>query len=288
MGLQIKEILNVAENILSNAGDEDAKKDAEILLCYVLRYDQQKLFMNWAKEVDDIHSESFLDAVQRRAEGEPTQYITNIAPFMDNDFFVDERVLIPRDDTEVLVREVIEYLKSSSKAKTVLDLCTGSGIIAVSLAKRRSGLKITASDVSRDAVGVANTNAQKLGAGNHIKFVTGDLFAGIKTGIGGQKFDVIVSNPPYIRRDVLKTLQREIREHEPMLALDGGEDGLDFYRRIIADAPAYMKKGGALFLEIGHDQAEQVSALIDESNAFGDVTVVKDIAELDRVVRARL
>jgi release factor glutamine methyltransferase len=187
-----------------------------------------------------------------------------------------------------LVREVIEYLKKNSKAKTLLDLCTGSGIIAISLAERRQGLKIIASDVSKDAVGVATVNAKKLGVDSHIKFIAGDLFEKFKTGTFGQKFDVIVSNPPYIRAAELSTLQREIREHEPMIALDGGEDGLDFYKKIIKGAPAYLKKGGAIFFEIGHDQAEQVSALIKESGAFGDVTIVKDIAGLDRVAHCRV
>jgi release factor glutamine methyltransferase len=287
MGLQIKEILKVAENILSNAGDADAKKDAEILLRHVLHYDQQKLFMNWAKEVDDDHSESFLAAVQRRAEGEPTQYVTGLAPFMDYEFAVDARVLIPRGDTETLVREVLEYIKSG-KVKTVLDLCTGSGVIAVSLAKKNSSLKITASDVSKDALAAAAANALKFSISGHIKFIESDLFAGFKTGFTGQKFDLIVSNPPYIRSDVLPGLQREIREHEPLIALDGGADGLDFYRRIITEAPTYMKKTGVLFLEIGHDQAAQVSALIDETGLFGEVKIVRDIAGLDRVAWARL
>jgi release factor glutamine methyltransferase len=288
MGLQIKEILAVAENILREAGDEDYKRDAEILLCHEIHYDAKKIFMNWSKEIDDSYCEGFFDLVQKRAGGTPTQYLTNEQAFMGRTFFVDERVLIPRMDTETLAEAVLEHLKANKTARRVLDLCTGSGILAITLAKEHPTLKITASDVDASALKVAEINASKLGAAKQIKFVKSDIYASFKTGFGGAAFDVIVSNPPYIRDDVLMTLQREIIEHEPLHALNGGTDGLDFYRKIIGGAASRLRKNGALFLEIGYDQAEQVKALLDETGAFRDIEVRKDLAGNHRVLSGTL
>jgi release factor glutamine methyltransferase len=288
MGLQIKEILAVAENILREAGDEDYKRDAEILLCHAAHYDARKIFMNWSKEIDDSYCEGFFELIQKRASGVPTQYLTNTQEFMGYSFFVDERVLIPRMDTETVIEAVSDYIKASRSVHRVLDLCTGSGIIAITLAKLNPSLKITASDVDTAALKVAETNASKLGVSSRIKFVTSDIYTSFKTGFGGPTFDIIVSNPPYIKSDVLLTLQREIVEHEPLRALDGGTDGLDFYRNIIAGAAARLKKNGALFLEIGYDQAASVQELVDETKRFGNVTVRQDLAGNDRVLSASL
>ncbi|MDR1953164.1 MAG: peptide chain release factor N(5)-glutamine methyltransferase [Clostridiales Family XIII bacterium] len=288
MGLQIKEILTVAEKILQDSGDEDCKRDAEILLCHEMCYDAKKIFMNWSKEIDDSYCEGFFDLVQKRAAGTPTQYLTKEQSFMDRVFFVDERVLIPRMDTETLAEAVSNYLKAHKSARRVLDLCTGSGVIAITLAKEHPSLKIIASDVDAAALNVAEFNASKLGASKQIKFVKSDVYASFKTGFGGTTFDVIVSNPPYIRTDVLMTLQREIIEHEPLHALNGGADGLDFYRKIVGGAASRLRKNGALFLEIGYDQADRVKSLIDETGAFGAIEVHKDLSGHDRVLSCTL
>jgi release factor glutamine methyltransferase len=288
MGLKIKEILTVAENILRDAGDEDYKRDAELLLCKKIHYDAKKIFMNWSKEIDDSYCEGFFDLIQQRAGGTPTQYLTYEQAFIGHVFFVDERVLIPRMDTETLVEAALEYLETNKSARRVLDLCTGSGVIAVSLAKQHPSLKITASDADASALKVAERNASKMGVAKQIKCVKSDVYGSFKTGFGGVSFDVIVSNPPYIRSDVLMTLQREIVEHEPLHALDGGADGLDFYRRIIGEASSYLRKSGALFLEIGYDQAEQVKSLIDETGRFGDVETRQDLSGNDRALFAVL
>jgi release factor glutamine methyltransferase len=288
MGLQIKEILAVGENILAQNGIDDYKRDAEILLCHEIHYDAKKVFMNWARELDDEYCEAFFAAIQHRAEGVPTQYITGTQSFMGLDFTVTQDVLIPRMDTETLVETVSEHIKGNNNAQRVLDLCTGSGAIAVSLAKVFPSLRVTASDISAGALKVAAKNAAKHGV-SRIKFVESDLFESMKTGmVSGGKFDVIVSNPPYIRSLVLPTLQREIFDYEPLLALDGGADGLDFYRRIIEKAPAYLRKNGALFLEIGYDQATEVTVLLEASGRFKQIEIKKDLTEADRVISALL
>jgi release factor glutamine methyltransferase len=288
MGLQIKEIISVAENVLRESGDSDYKTDAEMLLCHAIKYDSQRIFMNWAKEVDDDHAEVFFAMVQKRAEGTPTQYLTNEQVFKGLSFYVDENVLIPRPETELLVDEAVAYLKDNRSAKNVLDLGTGSGIVAISLAKKSASLKITASDVSEKALAVAERNASRLGVKSQIKFVNSDVFGGFKTGFAGPKWDVIVSNPPYIKSHILPNLQREIYEHEPMTALDGGEDGLNLYRRLISDAPSFLRKTGAVFFEIGYDQAHEVTALFRENGSYVRIAVTPDIAGHDRVISARM
>jgi release factor glutamine methyltransferase len=281
-------MISVAEHILRESGDPDYSVDAEMLLCHAIKYDPQKLFMNWAKEVDEDHAENFFAMVQKRAEGSPTQYLTEEQSFKGQSFYVDENVLIPRPETELLVDETLAYLKDNRSAKSVLDLGTGAGVIAVSLAKKAPSLRVTASDVSKGALAVAEKNAARLGARGQIRFVQSDVFAGFKTGFTGPKWDVIVSNPPYIRSDVLPTLQREIYEHEPLAALDGGEDGLDFYRRIIDGAPTFLRKTGAVFLEIGYDQAHDVTSLFRKNGNYVRVAVTPDLAGHDRVISARM
>ncbi|MDR2162380.1 MAG: peptide chain release factor N(5)-glutamine methyltransferase [Clostridiales Family XIII bacterium] len=281
-------MISVAENILREAGNPDYKVDAEMLLCHAIKYDPQKIFMNWAKEVDDDHAEKFFAMVQKRAEGTPTQYLTNEQSFKGLRFYVDENVLIPRPETESLVDEVLTYIGDNKSAKSALDLGTGSGVIAVSLAKKVPQLKITASDISEGAIAIAENNADRLGVRGQIRFTRSDIFGGFKTGFTGPKWDVIVSNPPYIRSAVLPTLQREIYEHEPQIALDGGEDGLDIYRRIIDGAPTFLRKTGAVFLEIGYDQAHAVTSLFRQNGSYVRIAVTPDIAGHDRVISARM
>ncbi|MDR2610708.1 MAG: peptide chain release factor N(5)-glutamine methyltransferase [Clostridiales Family XIII bacterium] len=286
MGLQIKEIIAVAEKILRENGVEDYKADAEILLCHEIRYDSRKIFMNWSKELDDEACERYFADVQRRAAGTPTQYLTEMQPFMGFNFSVDERVLIPRMDTETVVESAIEFIRSQKSIKNVLDLCTGSGVIAISLAKAVPSLKLTATDISGDALAVAAKNASRLGVSARIKFLRSDLFNSLPTGFTAKKFDMIIANPPYIRTAVLPRLQREIYEHEPLIALDGGEDGLDYYRAIATRAPSFLTKRGVIFFEIGYDQAEDVSDILRDTGNFAGISVRRDIAGNDRVVFA--
>jgi release factor glutamine methyltransferase len=286
MGISIKELISIGEGILQAGGVEEYKIDAESLLCFEIGFDKQKIFMNWTYKVDDAHVDGYLDKISRRAAGEPLQYITGEQFFMGRRFAVSPMVLIPRPETESLTEKALEYLAKHRHANTALDLCTGSGAIAVSLARKFHNLKVMASDVSKEALVTASRNARAHCVASRIEFVRSDLFASIKKGgLSGKKFDLIISNPPYIRSGDIDGLQREIREHEPRVALDGGEDGLDFYRKIAADAKAYMKKDGCLMLEIGADQGPDVKAIL-EGAGLRKAEIALDLAGLDRIAQA--
>ena len=295
MSLIMKELIQIGESALDKAGCMDPKIDAELIMMFMLSMNRQQLFIKSPNLLDEKTCEAYFKLIDVRAGGTPVQYITGEQEFMGISFIVNENVLIPRQDTETLVEEVIREVKegtAQNKAPRsgyqILDLCCGSGAIGVSLCKHLEDVKVTAADISDKAIAVAKMNAQNAGVGKRMKFLAGDLFGSLRKGIGGIKFHMIVSNPPYIKRDVIPTLQREVAEHEPMLALDGGEDGLDFYRRIIKEAPDYLKPNGLLFLEIGHDQGEAVCALAEDTDRFEDLQIIKDLPGLDRVVRCRL
>ncbi len=299
MSLLYKDILTIAENRFTDEQCLTPRLDAELLLCHMLDRDKSFLFIHYGDYLDEDLCERYFKLVDLRASGMPLQYITGKQEFMGLNFTVNENVLIPRQDTETLVETAIkelETIKSGGKALSglggisILDLCTGSGAIAVSMAvhARDKKVKVTATDVSSKALAVAKENAMKNGVGGDIKFFEGDLFSPFKTkknGEGKKPFDMILSNPPYIASGVLPTLMREVREHEPLLALDGGKDGIDFYIRILREAPAHLKKGGLLLLEIGFDQGAVVSALAEAAGAYAPATVIQDVAGLDRVVR---
>jgi release factor glutamine methyltransferase len=283
MSLTIKEILNIAEGILKTSGDADWKTDAQILLSHVIGYDAKKIFMNWTKEIDDRRCNDYLEAVNERAAGRPTQYITGVQEFYGCKIRVDESVLIPRFDTETLVETALDYI-NNNKVSRVLDLCTGSGAIAIALAKKKPSLKITATDISEKALAKAKKNAEINGVAKSIKFQKSDLFEELKIGFGGKKYDLITSNPPYIPTAEINNLQREIKDHEPLSALDGGEDGLEYYRAIIKKAPESMTKQSALILEIGSTQAEAVNELITHTESCKVAKTIKDLSENDRVI----
>ncbi|MDR3305821.1 MAG: peptide chain release factor N(5)-glutamine methyltransferase [Clostridiales Family XIII bacterium] len=286
MGLTIKELIPIGEGILKIGGVSDYKADAQSLLEYEIGFDKKKIFMNWTFEVEDHRVEGYLDKIRQRAEGMPLQYITEEQYFMGRRFAVNEHVLIPRPETESLTEKAAEYLAARKKANTVLDLGTGSGAIVCSLARKFPGLKFTAADISGDALRVAKKNAAALGAAGRIEFIQSDLFASLKSGgLTGKKFDLIISNPPYIKSADIAGLQREIRDHEPIGALDGGADGLDFYRRIARDSTAYFKKDACLFLEIGADQGRDVSEILAEAG-FANIEISRDLTGRDRIIKA--
>lgn len=241
---------------------------------YLVVYDKEKLTLR--QEVN------YFKAIKKLCNGIPIQHITNRQEFMKMTFFVDENVLIPRPDTEILVEEVIKIAKKIN-AKKILDLCTGSGAIAISLAKYIDKSNITAVDISDKALNVAKLNAKNNDVENRITFVESDLFKNLKK----EKYDIIVSNPPYIKKEVLKKLDKEVQK-EPKLALDGGYDGLDFYRKIINKAEEYLKFNGYLCFEIGYDQKEDVENLLKEQEKYINITCKKDLCDNDRVVIAKL
>ena len=297
MGLPVKNIIRMGVSQLERSGNPDAETDAELLLRYLFCVDKMGLYKLWGKEMDDDQCDQYFTLVETRASGTPLQYIIGTQEFMGFPFIVNENVMIPRQDTETLVEEAASMLeKAARKGQTVLDLCCGCGAIGISLARLCESIKVTASDISRDALAVARQNAKKLLPDKKITFEEGDLFAPFYSVFRTVQFDMIVANPPYIKSGVIPTLQTEIKNHEPLTALDGGLDGLDFYRRILAQAPKHLKKGGALLLEIGHDQAAAIREIVAGlaavnvskksvagRNRLCDVTILQDLAGNDRV-----
>jgi release factor glutamine methyltransferase len=291
MAISIKEAINMATQMLTIAKCDTPKLDAEVLLAFFLKVDRSFLFAHYSDNLDEKRSDSFFEIIDKRVAGVPVPYITGRKEFMGISFKVNENVLIPRPDTEILVEETIELANEMQKGLAsleILDLCCGSGAIAVSLAYYLNKAKLTASDISGPALIIAKDNARDYKLTNKIKFVHGDLFSPFKSkGFGKVQFDIIVSNPPYIKSLEIQTLQREILQNEPLLALDGGESGLDFYAKIIEKAPEFLKKSGCLILEIGYDQKDAVFGLLEATGKFKEYKVEKDLAGHDRVVVAK-
>ena len=258
------------------------KLKARLLLQFVLKKPRQYLIVYDNQKLTKLQEKEYLESIERLKQGEPIEHITHHKEFMKLNFYVDENVLIPRQDTEILVEEVIKIAKKI-KAKKILDLCTGSGAIAISLAKYLENVKLTALDISGKALDIAIANAKNNQVQDQITFVESNLFEEL----GQEKYDIIVSNPPYIKREVLNTLDREVKK-EPRLALDGGEDGLDFYRKIIDQSYNYLKYGGYICLEIGYDQKEAVFKIIEDKKQYINTSCIRDLYDNDRVIITKL
>ena len=299
MSLSVKEILNIGQRRLQDAGVSDADLDCKLLYCFMRNITRTQLILMYQNVLEDRLCDEYFRLIDERASGKPLQYITGTQEFMGLEFDVNESVLIPRQDTETMVEDVISVIKDGAlrgeslegtgrREWDILDLCTGSGAIGISLAKLLTGVKVnvTCSDVSKAALEVARKNAGKLGVSKCIKFAEGDMFAPFDGRFKKKKFDLIVSNPPYIESDVIPTLQTEVKDHEPMSALDGGDDGLDFYRIIAGEAGGFLKKRGVLFLEIGCDQGNAVRELLTEAGGYSDIRCLKDLAGRDRIIYA--
>ena len=238
-----------------------------------------------AKELmRDDDFEEFEKRIYSRIEGMPLQYIVGMQEFMGLPFRVNPSVLIPRLDTEILVEQVLGIIEGKDmKSPEILDLCTGSGAIGVSIAARVPDAIVTMTDVSEDALQTAMSNAGLNGVNKRCSFLLGDMFDAVSE---DKTFDIIVCNPPYIKSDVIETLDVEVKEHEPRMALDGGADGLDYYRIIANEASMHLKSGGILALEIGYDQAVDVKRLLNKATTFYPPRVVRDLMHLDRVIIA--
>ena len=262
---------------LKEAQIGEAQLDARLLLEEVCGTDHNTLLCHGDREVSEAEEEQYRKALEQRAVHVPLQHLLGYQDFMGLRFQVNEHVLIPRQDTEILVEEAMRYLHDGMR---ILDLCTGSGCILLSLLHYSNDCEGTGVDISKEALQVAALNAELLGI--KADFLKSDLYEKV-TG----KFDLLVSNPPYIERKVIPTLMEEVREYDPYIALDGGEDGLDFYRRIIGGAQDYLKRGGQILMEIGSGQAKAVSELLREAG-FKEIDVCRDFAGLDRVVSGRL
>lgn len=273
--MQYKEVYDTGCKKLKEAQIEESALDARLLLEYICHTDRTTLLAHPDKEVSEQEYKAYEECIGKRATHIPLQQITGVQNFMGLDFFVNEHVLIPRQDTEILVEEVMKLVHDGMK---ILDVCTGSGCILLSLLQYSNDCMGVGVDLSKEALEVAKKNAKALGLDASAQFIESDLFENVEG-----YFDVIVSNPPYIKSDVIETLMPEVKDHEPRMALDGFEDGLFFYREIIKQARAYLQGGGMLCFEIGYDQAEAVKDLMQEAG-FKEVQVVKDYARLDRVV----
>lgn len=260
---------------LETVGISEAKLDARLLLEFVCGTNRNDLLVHGDRQVSPEKEKAYREVLGLREQRIPLQQITHSQEFMGLEFFVDEHVLVPRQDTEILVEEVLRGLHDGMR---ILDMCTGSGCILISLMYYSNDCEGVGADISADALQVANRNRSLLPEHKKLSFIQSDLFEHVE----GQ-FDVIVSNPPYISPAEYETLMPEVKEHEPRIALVAEEDGLAFYRRMIQESPKYLYGGGMLFFEIGSTQAEGVSGLLEESG-FTDIHVVKDYAGLDRVV----
>lgn len=271
--MNYRKLYETGKDRLEKAGIQEAALDARLLLEEVCRTDRNTLLVHGDRAVTEEEETQFRIFIERRSTHEPLQQITGWQEFMGLRFSVTEDVLVPRQDTETLVEEVLRYLRDGME---ILDVCTGSGCILLSLLRYSNGCRGVGCDISEKALAVAGQNAKELGIS--AQFIQSDLFESIEG-----RFEYIVSNPPYIRKDMIPTLMEEVRDHEPLIALDGGEDGLDFYRNITREATEHLYSGGMLFFEIGYDQGETVKLLMEEEG-YEEVTVSQDLAGLDRVV----
>lgn len=280
--MTIKETLRkgIIELKVNNIQEPSLK--ARLLLQYILNKPRQYLIVYDNEQLTLRQEVNFFKGIKKLAKGIPLQHITHSQEFMKMTFYVNEDVLIPRPDTEILVEEVIKIAKRIN-AKKILDLCTGSGAIAISLAKYIEESQITAVDISDKAISVAKLNAKNNNVENQITFVESDLFKQLPK----EKYDIIVSNPPYIKKEIIKSLDKEV-QNEPKIALDGGYDGLDFYKKIISNADEFLKFTGYVCLEIGYDQKEDVLELLKNEGKYVDTSCKKDLFDNDRVIIARL
>ena len=277
MEVLVRDIIKKAQNTLEAAGIADSQVDSWLLAEFVFGITRVKYYANMQMTVDGRSAEKYNELVNQRAGHIPLQHIIGNQEFMGLTFKVNENVLIPRQDTELLVENVVDCLGNDER--TVLDMCTGSGCIAVSIDRLSKDSKVTAVDISEKALEVAQENNRLNNA--NVTFIQSDLFTNV-TG----KYDIIVSNPPYIRTDEIPKLMEEVKSHEPVMALDGMEDGLYFYKKICGEASDYLNDNGKIFFEIGYDQGDDVSEILRQ-NRFCNIEVLKDLSGNDRVVIAR-
>ena len=280
--MTIKELLNQAVIMLKNENIDAPKNKARMLLQATLKKSREYLMIYDNKEVENIDRDRYIKNVKRLILGEPLQYITGIQEFMKLNFLVTKDVLIPRPDTEILVEEVIRKAENIPNP-VILDLCTGSGAIAVSLAKYIKNVHICAVDISSKALEIAKKNAELNGVKNNIEFIESNLFDKIKE----RKFDIIVSNPPYIETETIKTLSKEVQS-EPKIALDGGKDGLDFYRKIADSGSKYLNRQGYICLEIGYNQRIAVRQILENKKRYVNINCIIDLCGNDRVITAQI
>lgn len=277
--MKIFEAVKKAAIMINNS--DTPQLDAEVILSHILNKDRIYLYLNREKTLDEKTIEAFFEMIERRKNGEPVSYITGTKEFMSLEFIVKPGVLIPRGDTEVLVEEVLKNIKGLKKP-IVVDVGCGSGAISVSIAKYKSDAVVYAIDIMDIPLETTRENAEKNGVLDRVNIIKSNMLCSLDRALYN-KVDAVVSNPPYIKKEIIPTLMKDIKDYEPYEALCGGEDGLDFYRKITEESLNFIKPGGFLAYEIGHDQKEDVIKILDKAG-FADIDCIKDFAGLDRVV----
>ncbi len=274
-----------ASKILASNDIPAPHAEAEYLLAHALKCDKKDIIINHDKVLNNNETDLFKELIDRRLKREPSQHIIGEEEFWGLTFKVNKDVLIPRPETQLLVKEALNEAKKCSPEINIIDLCTGSGCIAISMAHELPESKVYAIDISANALEVARENAKRHGVDERITFCEGDLFNPIESlGLKG-KIDLFLSNPPYVSKKMMEELQPEIDLYEPVLAVAGGEDGFDYYRKIIPEAALYIKPGGFFFLEIGYGQTDGTMSLIEQAKVYKDIEVMKDFADIDRVFK---
>lgn len=273
--MSIQELLEKGINILKEHNIETPIIIARRLMCFFLNKDKIYLILHAEEQVSKEKEKEFLEAVNKLVNNIPIQYIIKKQAFMKMEFYVDENVLIPRADTEIVVGEAINII-NDYKLQNVLDMCTGSGAIAISIAKYTSANNIVASDISKKSLKVASKNAIKNEVQNRVQFINSNMFKEINN-----KYDLIISNPPYIRNQDIEKLDENVK-NEPLIALDGGEDGLSFYKIIEKEAYKHLNENGYLVLEIGYDQKDEVTDILSKN--YTDIICKKDLSGNDRAI----
>ncbi|MBE6048407.1 MAG: peptide chain release factor N(5)-glutamine methyltransferase [Clostridium sp.] len=278
--MKIGELLNIGTKILLEAGIDTARLDSQLLLGKVIKKDKLYLMINNTEDVNNKDEEEFFNLIDKRKEKMPVKYILGECDFMGLDFFVEKGILIPRSDTEVLVEKILSMIDENEELK-VCDLCSGSGAIGIALAYYRKNIKVDSIDYYDIPEKITRKNIARHKLQDRVNFIKSDLLNEvIDTGI---KYDVLVSNPPYIKTEEIETLMSDVKNYEPHTALDGGDDGLIFYRKIVKQSSMVLRKNSILAFEIGFDQGQSVKKLM-EDNGYTKVEVIKDLAGLDRVV----
>lgn len=275
-------VLDWTTKRFAEAGIDAARLEAQVLLAHALGCTRVQLYTGFDRPLDEDELARARGLIKRRLAGEPVAYLVGTQEFWSLSFAVDERVLVPRHDTETVIQVVLDQVGERQAPWRVLDVCTGSGVLAVTLARELAAARVVATELSPAAAEVARANAARLGVAGRVEVREGDLLAPV----AGEVFDVVVANPPYIATAVIATLDREV-QREPRQALDGGVDGLDLLRRLVAAAPDHVAPGGLLVLEHGHDQGEAVRALCDATGGFAPAATVRDLGKQPRVTWAR-